>query len=671
MKKIITLVALLLVFGVSYGKRVSENMAKTLGTKFLTQETTSLALKNAVDLQLVYSANAKTIDQKASDQAASLFYVFNAGSSGFVIVAGDDNSMPVLGYSDQGKFNPDSLPRNVAKWLEGYKNQIQYIIENKIQADSEISGQWEKLAQGGFSNQSNSSLSGISPLMLTRWNQAPYYNDLCPGGSVTGCVATAMAQIMKYWNYPATGSGFHSYNHETYGTLSSNFGGTTFQWSSMPNEVNGSNNAVATLMYSVGVSVDMGYSPEVSGAYVINAQSPVQNCSEYALKTYFGYKSSLQGVQRVNYTQSQWLTMLKNELNARRPVLYAGFGSGGGHCFVADGFDTNDFIHFNWGWGGAYDGYFQINALNPSGTGTGGGSGGYNSGHQAVIGIEPPAGNQSFSMQLYNYVTPSASTISYGQAFKVSTNIANNGTLTFNGDYCAAIFDSQYNFIDYVEILSGYTLQGGYAYTDNLVFSSAGLFSMLPGKYYVDVFYRPTGQNWFEVANSGNYTNLVQMNVINPGDIEMYSNMTVTPGTKLTQGQPASVTLNVVNRGSVTFVGKYGVGLYSLEGDLKQTIGIMNEDNGLQVGYTYLAPFLTFSTNSITVEPGTYLMAVQHNPNNTGWVLTGSTDFQNPIKVTVVASAIQPDSYESNNSLAQAYNLPVSWQYRFKKYAGI
>jgi hypothetical protein len=429
----------------------------------------------------------------------------------------------------------------------------------------------------------------------------------------------------------------------------------------MPNIVNSSNNAVATLMYQVGVSVDMQYSPQVSGAYVIQNSPTPQACSEYALKTYFGYKSTLQGVERVNYNQTQWVNLLKTELDASRPILYAGFGSGGGHCFVADGYDNNDFIHFNWGWGGAYDGYFQINALNPSGTGTGGGSGGYNTGHQAVIGIEPPSGNQTYNMALYNYVTPSPSTIYYGQAFNVTTNISNNGSNPYNGDYSVAIFDASYNFIGYVQTLTGYTLQGGFAYTNNLTFSTTGMSAMLPGTYYAGVFYRPTGGNWIQVANSGSYTNLVQMTVVNPNDIELNSAMIVTPGTTLTQGQSASVNLNIVNDGTPTFIGQYGVGLYNLDGTLAQSIGTMNENNGLPSGYTYQSPYLTFTTPTVTVAPGTYLLAVQHDPNNAGWQLTGSSYFQNPIKVTIVAPSLQPDVYEINNTLAQSYNLPVTF----------
>ncbi len=662
MKQKLLLFGLLTFFGMTtFAKQVDENTAKQVGQNFLATRTNSQTLKNSSSFQLVYKSNSKISNPLASIQPTTYFYVFNASTSGFIIVAGDDNVTPILGYSDQGVFDPNNIPQNVAKWFEGYKSEIRSIIEQNIQPTNEIKDEWQSLKNGNTNNSSAKAMASVNPLMQTQWNQSPYYNSLCPGGSVTGCVATAMAQIMKYWNYPATGSGFHSYNHQTYGTLSANFGSTTYQWGSMPNSVNSTNNAVATLMYQVGVSVDMNYSPQVSGAYVISAQSPVTNCSEYALKTYFGYKNTLQGVQRANYNQTQWLNLLKTELDASRPILYAGFGSGGGHCFVADGYDNNDYIHFNWGWGGAYDGYFQINALNPSGTGTGGGSGGYNSGHQAVIGIEPPAGSQTYNMALYNYVTPSANTIYYGQSFNITTNIANNGTNTYNGDYTAAIFDNSYNFIDYVQTLTGYTLQGGYAYTNNLVFSTTGLFSMLPGTYYVGIFYRPTGGNWMQVANSGSYSNLVQMNVINPNDIELNSSMVLTPGTTLTQGQSASVNLNIVNDGANTFIGQYGVGLYNLDGTLAQTIGTMNENNGLPSGYTYNSPYLTFSTTSVTVNPGTYLLAVQHNPNNSGWQLTGSSYHLNPIKVTVVAPSLQPDIYEVNNSIAQSYNLPITF----------
>jgi hypothetical protein len=672
MKNTIGLIVLLMLFNfTTFANQVDENTAKQVGLNFLTTKTNAPYLLSGTRLTLAYVVKSNANSSNTTKKAITYLYVFNSSNKGFVMVAGDDVVTPILAYSHEGAFDPSNIPPNTAKWLEGYKNQIRFAIENEIEATEEIKTEWKYYYSGVSSVTIARRTTAINPLIKTKWDQSPYYNALCPydyqynESTVTGCVATAMAQILKFWNYPATGSGFHSYNHSKYGTISANFGGASYQWASMPNNVSGNNNAVATLMYHCGVSIDMNYdvsSNGGSGAYVISDMSPVQHCSEYALKTYFGYKNTMQGVQRVNYTETQWINLLKTELNASRPVLYAGFGSGGGHAFVCDGYDINNFFHFNWGWGGAYDGYFSINALNPSGTGTGGGSGGFNSGHQALIKIEPPAGLQTFNLSLYDFVTPSSSTIGYGQSFSVSTNIANDGSNTFNGDYCAAVFDNQYNFIDYVQVLSGYSLQGGYVYTNNLVFNNSGLFGMLPGTYYIGIFYRPTGGNWVQVSSSGSYTNLVQMTVVNYNNISLNSVMTVTPGTTITQSQTASVNLNILNNGATTFTGQYMVGLYNLDGTYVQTIATLTENNGLLPNYTYISPFLTFS-NTITANPGTYLLAVQHKPNNSAnWQLTGSTSaFLNPIKVIVQAPVLSPDQYEVNNSLNQTYTLPISF----------
>jgi len=661
MKKIFTFLVLYLIATLAYAKQVDVATAKSIGQVFLSAKSNTL-LKSAANLQLVHSAQSKSGIAASPVQQSAFYYIFNAAQQGFVIVAADDAAAPILGYSDQGAFDPANVPQNVAKWMEGYKSEIRYLVENKVKPTPEIEEQWRQLKRGEFKSSSdNNSVTAVGPLMQTRWNQSPYYNATCPGGSVTGCVATAMAQVMKYWNYPATGSGFHSYNHSRYGTLSANFGSTTYQWANMTNTVSSANNAVATLMYQVGVSVDMDYSPESSGAYVISAQSPVTNCAEYALRTYFGYKSTLKGVSRSSYTQTQWISLLKTELDAGRPVLYAGFGSGGGHCFVADGYNDNSYFHFNWGWGGAYDGYFQVNALNPSGTGIGGGSGGFNSGHQAVIGIEPPSVTQTYNLALYAGLTPSAGTIYYGEAFTISTNIENKGTAAFSGDYAVAVFDNAYNFVDFVETKTGFNLQSGNVYLNNLVFSTTGLLSMLPGKYYAGIFYRPTGGNWVQVGDNASYTNLVSITVANPNTIELNAAMTVTPGVTLTKGSVASVNLNIRNDGTTTFKGQYAVDLYTLDGSWAQAIGTIDEGSGLSAGYTYISPYLTFATSDITVEPGTYLMAVMHKAAGGSWELTGSSYFQNPIKVTVVAPTIQPDNFEDNNSISQAYNLPVSF----------
>ena len=672
MKKLFSFwLILMALLGRAHANPVDEATARRVGQAFLSTHTARGAA-GAAGLALVYRAEVG-----APDAAVPAFYVFDtAPAAGFVLVAADDQVMPVLGYSDQSAFVTKNMAPQVAKWLEGYRAAIREVVETHTPATPDIRAAWQQLKSGAPATAGRGAgTTVVNPLVATRWNQHPFYNDLCPydnaggGRSVTGCVATATAQVMKFWNYPATGAGFHSYNTASFGTLSANFGTTTYQWASMPNSVNSANTAVATLMSNVGIGVDMSYSANSSGAWVVSANSSgTANCAEYALRTYFGYRSTMQGIRRVNYSDAQWLTMMKAELDAGRPIVYDGFGTGGGHCFVADGYDANNFLHFNWGWGGQADGYFVLNALNPGSLGAGGGAGGYNSGQEAIIGIQPPAGQggggtgaPTTAIALNNPVTPSATALNYGQAFSVSTNLINTGTTAYAGDYCAAVFDLNNALVDYVETKTGYTLPVGFTYTTNLVFSTTGLFSVLPGTYRVGVFYRPTGGNWQLVTDRNGFTNLPQIMVGNVNTIRLNSAITTQPAT-FTQGQAASVNLNILNAGASTFTGQYAVGLYNLDGSYVQTIGTYNETTGLPPGYNYLSPYLTFSTTAVTAAPGTYLLAVQHKPvGATNYQLIGTGNFQNPVRVTVQAAAIQADVYEPNDVVAQARALPVTF----------
>lgn len=662
--KLLSLLLIIACFNM-FGKPVDENRAKTVGLFFLQNNTNSTLLKEAKNLQLAYKVTA-TIGDALEER--TMFYVFNVDTIGFVIVSGDDTVIPILGYSDQGVFHSDNMPPAFQKWLEGYKNEISNVVSNDIKATEEITKQWSLQITNKNSNTTLSTNAVVPLLQSIQWSQSPYYNALCPGGSVTGCVATAMAQIMKFWNYPASGTGFYSYPHPQYGSLSANFGNTTYQWSSMPNQLTSSStsaqiSAVAKLMYHCGVSVDMNYTTTLSGAAGATKVQP-------ALVNYFGYQSNATIKLRINYTDTNWINLLKSELDSGRPMYYEGTGNGlnpTGHAFVCDGYNNNNEFHFNWGWSGDYDGYFQVNALNPTGTGTGGGSGTYNSNQKIVIGIQPPPTSQQDYIALYDYLTPSSSTINYGQAFSVSTNIANYGTNSFSGDYTLGAFDSNGNFIDYVETKINYSpLPSQTFYSSNVVFSTTGMFTLLPGNYYLGLYYRPTGGGWKIVKNntigSSNYTNFPQITVVNSNSISLNSTMTVSPGTTLTQGQGASVNLNIANNGSTTFTGQYNVGLYTLDGTFVQTISALNENTGLSAGFTYSSPYLTFTTSAITATPGSYLIALQHKTTTGNWTLTGSTStFINPIRVTVVQAPYQADIYEVNNVFNQSYNLALSF----------
>jgi len=663
-RKIYALLLFVVWLQIATSKPIDKITAERTAYNFLKTRTVSEAFAGELKLTLVHTFASQEVQGNATTEPLNYFYVFNANQAGFIAISADDVVLPVLAYSDEGVFDPNAMHISIQKWFQGYADQIRYAIVNKLEATEEIKTQWDELWVGKQMLQRRGS---VAPLITTKWDQSPYYNDLCPydrtenKNAITGCVATAMTQVLKYWQYPTTGTGFHSYNHSKYGTISSSFGSHTYNYSNMPTKVTTTNTDVAQLMFDCGVSVEMNYGVRSSGAWVISSKSGSTHCTEYALKTYFGYPGSLSGKQRQNYSDVNWINLLKTDLDAGQPIIYAGYGGGGGHCFVADGYDNNNYIHFNWGWGGSSDGYFQINALNPKSLGSGGGSGGFNSDQQAILGVKPPSSSLKYDLTLNTSMTISPTSIGYGGAFSVSANFTNNSNTTFSGDYGAAVFDDNDNFIDFIEIKSGYTLQSGYKYTNDLVFSTTGMLKMLPGKYWVGVYYRPTGGNWSIIKGTFFYSNYKSMTVTNDNPIALYSDMVVSPNSWFTQGQPGTASVNIINNSSATFKGKYAVTLYNLDGTYAQNLAVINETSGLPAGYVYKNP-LSFSADTIKVAPGTYLLATVHLPEgSSSWQLTGTGKYQNPIFVDVIAPPIAADIYEVNDNASVAYGLPMSF----------
>lgn len=306
------------------------------------------------------------------------FYVFNIQPGpGFVIVSADDNFKPVVGYSTESFFDSNLNKTGVVNWMANTAQKIYNGIQAKVQADATIKTLWQSYASG--INPVSSRSTGIGPLLTTSWNQSPYYNYLCPSSqgqnAVTGCVATAMAQILKYWSYPKQGVGSYEYDDAPpqfstdYGELSANFGATTYDWSAMPNVITSDNVAVGTLMYQCGVSVAMDYGPDESGAWVLQSEAgPGNPCAQNSYTTYFSYDpTTLSGVHQNQYSLAAWETLLENELNIGRVIQYEGTDpQNGGHTWVCDGYDANNMFHMNWGWGSDDDGYFEVTNLNPS-----------------------------------------------------------------------------------------------------------------------------------------------------------------------------------------------------------------------------------------------------------------------------------------------------------------
>jgi hypothetical protein len=289
-------------------------------------------------------------------------HAFNFEGGGFALIAAEDASIPVLGYSDTGYFDIDDEKTNLNFWVGLYSKAIEEIREKKLSNDETLPD-WDKVLSGRITQKDS---KAVAPLLTTTWNQSPIYNMYCPldGGSrsVVGCVATAMAQIMNYHEYPKTGKSSSSYNILGQ-TLAVDYYLSRYDFSLMPNSLSSGSSfeakhEVAQLSYHAGVSVEMMYSASSSGAY----SEDVPN----ALKTYFKYLSAVHNY-RSSYNGTTWREMLQTQLNNGKPLYYSGSGPDGGHAFVCDGYQDADYYHFNWGWGGSSDGYYSIDNLNPGG----------------------------------------------------------------------------------------------------------------------------------------------------------------------------------------------------------------------------------------------------------------------------------------------------------------
>lgn len=317
------------------------------------------------------------------------YYVFNstASNGGFVIVSGEDRFATVLGYSDKGTFSIDDAPDNVRQWMQQYARYVEAYWANP------------NLVAKSQSVEAESNVV-VAPLLdKIEWGQDYPFNLQCPTYTdasktvhyYTGCVATAATQIMRFWKYPKHGTGEKTYTAKGM-TLSADFGSTTYDWANMleaypkgeTSFTPAQTKAVATLAAQFGVAVEMEYEKAGSGAVPMLVPA--------ALKKYFGYDKRTTMLKRSYYSTSEWMDIMRNELDAGRPVYYGGASDAGsgGHAFVADGYDSNGYVHINWGWYGKSNGFFLINRLNPDDLGEGGGSGGYNLDQEMVIGIQPP-----------------------------------------------------------------------------------------------------------------------------------------------------------------------------------------------------------------------------------------------------------------------------------------
>lgn len=295
-----------------------------------------------------------------TDRNENCFYVFNVGNDGFIIISADDFYRPIIGYSENGAFDVNNIPPALNDYLDGIiagRN----VMNNTSVAAPDVTADWKSLEKTGKLVSRNGG-KGSDYLVKTKWNQDSPYNYCCPadpagpGGRVyVGCLATAMAQLMRFWCYPINGIGSHCYICENYGEICADFENTTYDWDNMPftlmnNSTEAEKIAVGTLGFHCGVTIDMGYGPDGSGGGSIPIVS--------AMPTYFGYCDNIQFYSRQDYELEPWCDMLKEHFDMGWPCYYGGCADGGCHAFVCDGYNDYDLYHFNLGWGGSSDGWY-------------------------------------------------------------------------------------------------------------------------------------------------------------------------------------------------------------------------------------------------------------------------------------------------------------------------
>jgi len=292
------------------------------------------------------------------------FYIFNVGEHNFVIIAGDDAYRPIIGYSDESTFDAANIPPALNDYFSGIIEAVSRLrTRGNAVATPLVAAEWESVLKHGQLISRNGGRK-VDFLCQTKWNQDYPYNYCCPedpagsgGHTYVGCLATAMAQLMRYWCYPTQGIGNHCYTHETYGEICADFANTFYDWDNMPYVLNNSSTeaeklATGTLGFHCGVTIDMGYGPDGSGG----GSSPIVT----AMPTYFNYCDNIQFYSRNDYETEEWKTMVREQFDMGWPMYYGGCEDDGCHAFVCDGYDDYDMFHFNLGWGGSSNGWYLI-----------------------------------------------------------------------------------------------------------------------------------------------------------------------------------------------------------------------------------------------------------------------------------------------------------------------
>ena len=499
------------------------------------------------DLRLVATSHYQAQD----DVMSPSYYVFNVGDGqGYVIAGADDRIPAVLGYSDRGTFDPEHMPVNMQAWLKGYNAQMEYLNQHPEAAAP------KRTVNG----------SSIEPLLASEWNQGNPYNSLCPMDgdkrSVTGCVATAMAQVMFFWKYPNyTVADIPGYTTSTKGlTVSAIAAGAAIDWDNMLPKYNGSETdaqieAVASLMLMCGTAVQMNYTSGSSGAVTRRVAD--------SWKDYFDYDAATNYENRSKYRLAAWNQKVYDELKAGRPVLYDGQSSGGGHAFVIDGYGGDDYFHVNWGWGGGSNDYFLLSILDSdsnSGIGASSSSDGYSFDQGAVFGAQPNTGVSPIVTPILttsevrtDFAEVSRTDVTEDFLASASANCWNytGATHTFEVGY--GVFDTEGQLLKAVAADWTQELDPSYGFS-SLTFTIPFGANVSSGTYYLKPISREAGsETWY--ANLGTETNYLTATISDNTLTVMAPKFDLTGSVdasgKMEVGVPLTLTATITNNGTL------------------------------------------------------------------------------------------------------------------------
>ena len=487
MRKIFIALSLFCALGLS-AENVSQDQAKQIAEDFLRQSRS----RAAVSLRMVYDGESSA--SRSSGQAPALYVFDNEGRNGFVVVSGDDAAYPILGYSYDGDFPEGQLPENFESWLQEMEKQVNYLRAQG--APTMVGSRAEDVG------------SVVKQLNTAKWSQDAPYNKLTPtvGGkkSPTGCTATALAIVMRHLEWPKTRTvEIPSYKNKTdQTTIASRPAGATYNWDNMLLEykqgayTDSQSDEVADFMADVAFMLESDFGSEATGASA--ADVPI------AVVKYMDYDKSCRFLQRHQYSATDWYKLVKDELDANRPVFYTGFNDKAGHAFVLDGYTTNDYFSVNWGWGGYLDGQFRLDAMNPAGSGIGGNNDHYNSGQGAIFGLKKDEGGEWASTMILGEkgFTNFPAEFKKGTQFSVTMDgIGCSGSGYFNGNLLWAVTDKNGTIKEQLVVYAIKDLQVGYSY-DNWKLDLTIQNTLKVGDR-LRVFYKPTGASDWTLMKGG------------------------------------------------------------------------------------------------------------------------------------------------------------------------